>query len=93
MSESAEESTFWGKTFGFAARCSPMIGEIALVAGIVSVAKGNSFEEGVAKVRSAHGGLVDKAAEFGDKHNDEITSAVITGVISVASGAVVAAMA
>ena len=76
--------TFWGKALGLTAGGGALVVLLpaGLVSGVISATKGDTFDSGFNKACDSLADRVDKAADFGDRHSDTITKAVISGVIA-----------
>jgi hypothetical protein len=81
--------TFWGwvTTLTVAAPAGIVATALAVASGTIEAANGGSFKDGAEKVFDSLDGILQAAADFGDKHSDTITSAAIKGAVGIAAGA------
>jgi hypothetical protein len=90
MADKRANPTFWGWVTGAAVvmPASIIALPVAVVSGAVSAANGGTFKDGAGDVYDRFDGVIEKAIDFGDKHGETFTRAVISGVVSGVVGTV-----
>ena len=91
LEDSGGPRPFWGRAAGIGVLFSGFVVAVptSVVNGALHIGREGGFKQGAYDVFDAVSDLTDKAGEFGGRHNDAITRAVINGAGGALGGGLV----